>query len=287
MKILDVKKGVANNMAINGKTKITGLFGYPVEHTLSPAMHNAAFQKLGLDYCYVPFHVRPEDLANAVKSITALNLAGVNVTVPHKEKVIPMLDEIHEEASFIGAVNTIVNAEGRLKGYNTDGRGFMQSLSEEGIAVENKDIIIIGSGGASRAISYYLSQKAGKLQLFDIDREKVGKLVKDLSRIRNNVSTAEDLSAIDRFHIIINATPLGLRKEDPLPLNTSLLSKEQTVCDLIYKKTPLLEAASEKGCVNMHGLGMLLWQGVFAFELWTGKKPPVQIMRDALMGFLS
>jgi shikimate dehydrogenase len=274
-------------MAINGRTKITGLFGYPVEHTLSPAMHNAAFQTLGLNYCYVPFQVHPDHLANAVKGITALNLTGINVTVPHKERVIPMLDEIHEEASFIGAVNTIVNSDGRLKGHNTDGRGFMRSLSEEGIAVEGKDIIIIGAGGASRAISYYLSQKAETLQLYDIDKEKVGNLVSDLKQIRNNVSTAEDLSVIERFHIIINATPLGLRKEDPLPLNTSLLRKEQTVCDLIYKMTPLLEAASKKGCVNIHGLGMLLWQGVFAFELWTGKNPPVQVMRDALMGSIS
>ena len=270
-------------MTINGKTKITGLFGHPVEHTLSPAMHNAAFQKLGLNYCYLPFHVHPDHLADAVKGITALNFAGINVTVPHKEKVIPMLDEIHEEASFIGAVNTIVNSAGRLTGYNTDGRGFMRSLSEEGIAVEGRDIIIIGAGGASRAISYYLSQKAATLQLYDIDKEKVGKLASDLQQIRSNVSTADDLSAIARYHIIINATPLGLRKEDPLPLNTALLRKEQTVCDLIYRKTPLLEAASIKGCVTMHGLGMLLWQGVFAFELWTGETPPVQVMRDALM----
>jgi shikimate dehydrogenase len=271
------------DMDINGRTKITGLFGYPVEHTLSPAMHNAAFQELDLNYCYVPFLVHPDYLASAVKAITALNLAGVNVTVPHKEKVLPLLDEIHEEASFIGAVNTIVNSEGRLIGYNTDGRGFMQSLSEKSIAIEGKDIIIIGAGGASRAISYYLSQKAKALYLYDIDTGKVGKLVSDLKQIRNNVSTAEDVSVIERFHIIVNATPLGLKKEDPLPLNTSLLREEQTVCDLIYKKTPLLEAASKKGCATIDGLGMLLWQGVFAFELWTGKKPPTEIMRDALM----
>jgi shikimate dehydrogenase len=270
-------------MDINGRTKITGLFGYPVEHTLSPAMHNAAFQELGLNHCYVPFLVHPDYLASAVKAITALNLAGVNVTVPHKEKVLPLLDEIHEEASFIGAVNTIVNSEGRLIGYNTDGRGFMQSLSEKSIAIEGKDIIIIGAGGASRAISYYLSQKAKALYLYDIDRDKVGKLVSDLKQIRNNVSTAADVSVLERFHIIVNATPLGLKKEDPLPLDTSLLREEQTVCDLIYKKTPLLEAASKKGCTTIDGLGMLLWQGVFAFELWTGKKPPAEIMRDALM----
>ncbi len=270
-------------MQISGRTKITGLFGYPVEHTLSPAMHNAAFTELGLDYCYLPFLVHPDYLEDAVKAIKALNLSGVNVTVPHKEKVMPFLDEINEEASFIGAVNTIVNARGRLVGYNTDGRGFIQSLLEGGISIEGKNILIIGAGGASKAISYYLSQKAKTLYLYDIDKYKVKKLVQDLNNIFNNVYIIENISSIERFHIIINATPLGLKKEDPLPFDTTLLRTEQTVCDLIYKKTLLLEEASKKGCVTLNGLGMLLWQGVFAFELWTGKKPRVEVMRNALL----
>ena len=268
---------------ISGRTKITGLFGYPVEHTLSPAMHNAAFTELGLDYCYVPFLVHPDYLEYAVKAIKSLNLIGVNVTVPHKEKVMPFLDEINEEASFIGAVNTIVNSGGRLIGYNTDGRGFIQSLSEGGISIEDKNILIIGAGGASKAISYYLSQKAKTLYLYDIDKYKAEKLVQDLNNIFNNVYIIENISSIDRFHIIINATPLGLKKEDPLPFDTTLLRTEQTVCDVIYKKTRLLEEASKKGCVTLDGMGMLLWQGVFAFELWTGKKPRVEVMRNALL----
>lgn len=270
-------------MQINGKTRITGLFGYPVEHTLSPAMHNAAFEAMGLDYCYVPFLVHPEYLEDAVKAIRALGLSGVNVTVPHKEKVLLFLDEIHEEASFIGAVNTIVNSDGKLTGYNTDGRGFIQSLLENDISIEAKNILIIGAGGASRAISYYLSQKTQTLSLYDIDKEKLEKLVQDLKKIRNNVSRLDDISNIEKYQIIINATPLGLKEKDPLPFNVSLLKKEQTVCDLIYKQTRLLEEASKKGCVTLNGLGMLLWQGVFAFELWTGKKPPVEVMRDALI----
>ena len=268
---------------ISGRTKITGIFGYPVEHTLSPAMHNAAFKALGLDYCYVPFPVHPDYLKDAVKAIRALNLCGVNVTVPHKEKVMPLLDEINEEASFIGAVNTIVNSEGRLIGYNTDGRGFMQSLLESGISVEGKNVLIIGAGGASRAISYYLSQNTKTLYLYNRSKNRAEKLVQDLKKIRNNVSLIEDITSIEIYHIIINATPLGLKKEDPLPFDTSLLRAEQTVCDLIYKKTRLLEEASKKGCVTLEGLGMLLWQGLFAFELWTGKKPQVEVMRNALM----
>jgi shikimate dehydrogenase len=278
-----VTKGVVMDMNINGRTRITGLFGYPVEHTLSPAMHNAAFRELGLNYCYIPFLVHPDHLANGVKAITALNLAGVNVTVPHKEKVIPLLDEIHEEASFIGAVNTIVNSDGRLIGYNTDGRGFIQSLSENGISIEGKNIIIIGAGGASRAISYYLSQKAKTLHLYDIDKDKVEKLVLDLKQIRNNIYLTEDVSSVEKFNIIVNATPLGLKEKDPLPFKTVQLRKEQIVCDLIYKKTPLLEQAEKRGCATLNGLGMLLWQGIFAFELWTGKRPPVEVMRRALL----
>ena len=268
---------------ISGRTKITGIFGHPVEHTLSPAMHNAAFKALGLNYCYIPFLVHPDYLKDAVKAIRALNLCGVNVTVPHKEKVMPLLDEINEEASFIGAVNTIVNSEGRLIGYNTDGRGFMQSLLESGISVEGKNVLIIGAGGASKAISYYLSQKTKTLYLYNRSKNRAEKLVQDLKKIRNNVSLIEDITSLEIYHIIINATPLGLKKEDPLPFDTSLLRAEQTVCDLIYKKTRLLEEASKKGCVTLEGLGMLLWQGLFAFELWTGKKPQVEVMRNALM----
>ncbi len=270
-------------MKISGRTKITGLFGYPVEHSLSPSMHNAAFENLGLDYCYLPFNVHPDFLGLAVDSIRALNMAGVNVTVPHKESVIKHLDIVNEEASFIGAVNTIVNFNGKLTGYNTDGRGFMHSVSENHITVENKKILIFGAGGASRAISYYISEKADKLCLFDIDREKLEKLVSDLSKIRTNVSGIKQIENLDDFEIIINATPLGLKKEDSFPFDVSLLTYGQTVCDLIYKKTPLLEYSSKKGCRSIDGLGMLLWQGVLAFELWTNIHPPVDVMRNALL----
>lgn len=271
-------------MKIHGTTKVTGLFGYPVEHTLSPAMHNAAFEYLGLDYCYVPFLVKPEMLEDALKAVRALDLAGVNVTIPHKERVIQLLDAVHEEASFIGAVNTIQNTGGRLTGYNTDGRGFMESLVNAGVSVEGKAILIIGAGGACRAISYYLSEKAAELNIFDIDEKKVEKVVHDLSTIRTNVGRTRNLDTLEGFDLVINATPLGLRDSDPTPVDVSLVTDKMTVCDLIYKKTPLLRAASEKGCKTLDGLGMLLYQGVLAFEIWTGIKPPVDIMRNAIAG---
>jgi len=270
-------------MNITGKTRITGLYGYPVEHTLSPAMHNAAFEHLGIDYCYLPFSVQPASLKTAVEAIRALNLAGVNVTIPHKESVIPYLDNVNEEALFIGAVNTIVNQEGKLTGYNTDGRGFMRSLSENNILTENKKVLVFGAGGASRAICYYLSEKADKLYLFDIDKIKLEKLASDLSGIRNNIHILRDTTDSSSFDVLINATPLGLKATDPVPLDVSILSSRQTVCDLIYKKTPLLSLAAQRGCKTIDGLGMLLWQGVLAFELWTRTSPPVEIMRNALI----
>lgn len=270
-------------MKITGRTKIVGIIGYPVEHTLSPPMHNVAFESLGIDYCYVPFLVHPDQLEPAVRSVRALHLCGVNVTVPHKERVMPFLDELNEEAAFIGAVNTIVNSGGRLAGHNTDGRGFMRSLSESGVIVDDKNVAIIGAGGAARAIGYYLCQKAGKLSIYGRTIERAEKLVQDLNKIKGSVHVLLDLSSIGRFQIIINATPVGLKKDDQLPIDTALLRPEQTVCDLIYRDTPLLIEASKKGCTVLNGFGMLLWQGVYAFELFTGEKPPVEVMRNALV----
>lgn len=270
-------------MLVSGKTKIVGIFGYPIEHTLSPLMHNAAFEKLSIDMCYVPFRVSPDALPAAVEAIKSLNLPGVNITVPHKEKVIPLLDKVDKEASFISAVNTIVNSEGILTGYNTDGRGFMSSLSEEGISVEGKDIFIIGSGGGARAISYYLSEKASKLSLFDIDKPKAEKLVGDLSKIRNNVFLLDDIKSIGKSDIIINATPLGLKPDDPLPFDPELITSEMVIYDLVYKETGLLMEAKARGAKAINGSGMLLWQGALAFELWTGVKPPVDVMRKELL----
>ncbi|MDI6727402.1 MAG: shikimate dehydrogenase, partial [Thermodesulfovibrionales bacterium] len=228
-------------MNISGKTKVTGLFGYPVEHSLSPAMHNAAFEHLNLDYCYVTFSVRPDLLGDAVKAIRALSLSGVNVTVPHKENVIPFLDEISEESSFIGAVNTIKNDNGKLTGYNTDGKGFMQSLSETGIDIRGKKILIVGAGGASRAIGYYLCKEASEVHLFDVDDKKANSLKEHLNKLKWNVSLAGARSVKDKdffsgIDIIINATPLGLKPDDPMPVDITLIKSSHVVCDLIYKE---------------------------------------------------
>jgi shikimate dehydrogenase len=268
---------------ITAKTKITGLFGWPVEHSLSPYMHNAGFKRLGLDYCYVTFPVHPDLLKDAVAGIGGMGLAGVNVTVPHKERVMEFLDEIDPEARFIGAVNAIINREGRLTGYNTDGRGFMKSLEEAGVSANGKKVLIIGAGGASRAVGYYLAKEASALSIFDIDKPKLKKLVMDLKSVSAGVKAAKDLSGADGFDIVINATPLGLKAGDPLPVDPAGFKSGTTACDLIYRDTPYLAGARKRGCRTVNGLGMLFWQGVLAFELWTGQKAPVEEMRGALV----
>ncbi|GBE03724.1 MAG TPA: shikimate dehydrogenase [Nitrospirae bacterium] len=270
-------------MNVSGKTKITGIFGYPIEHTLSPLMHNTAFENLKLDHCYVPFLVKPDDLTSAVKSIRALNMLGVNITVPHKENVLPLLDKIDKEAAFIGAVNTITNENGILTGYNTDGRGFMSSLEEEGVSVEGKDVLIIGTGGACRAISYYLSEKASKLSIFDIDKQKAEKLANDLKEIRDNIHLLDSIEETGKPDIIINATPLGMKPDDPSPIDSALITSDMAVYDLVYKTTALLKEADSRGAKTINGSGMLLWQGVLAFKLWTGVMPPVDLMRRMLI----
>ncbi|MGC2063067.1 MAG: shikimate dehydrogenase [Thermodesulfovibrionales bacterium] len=274
-------------MIITGRTRTIGIFGYPVEHTLSPAMHNTAFEHLGLDYCYLPFLVRPDALQHAVEAIRALSLVGVNITVPHKEAVIPFLDEVSSEAAFIGAVNTLVNKDGRLTGYNTDGRGFMLSLAARGIEVSGRKILVVGAGGAARAVSYYLSEKAERLAIYNRGREKLRQLVDDLSKVRANVSAVEELCGIEQFDIIVNATSLGLDPDDPLPFDPASLTGKHVVCDLIYRKTPLLANAEKQGCIAVDGLGMLLYQGVLAFELWTSATAPVEVMKKALLARLN
>lgn len=274
---------VMTHRSVSGKTKITGIFGHPIEHTLSPLMHNAAFEDRGLDMCYLAFDVLPADLPDAVKAIKALNMLGVNITVPHKVNVMPQLDEINTETRFIGAVNTVVNKDGKLTGHNTDGLGFMSSLSEQKISADSKDILIIGAGGASRAVSYYLSEQASNLSLYDIDRPKAEKLVNELGKIRKNVSLISDIKNIGKPDIIINATPLGLHVDDPLPLNPEHIKSEMVVYDLVYKHTNFLQEAEKRGAKTLNGSGMLLWQGVLAFELWTGVKPPVDVMRQVLL----
>jgi shikimate dehydrogenase len=277
----------ARKQMITSTTRVVAIFGYPVTHSLSPLMQNAAFAHLGLDYCYVACTVKPELLGDAVKAVRALGMRGANVTVPHKEGVIRMLDEVTGEALEIGAVNTIVNEDGRLVGHNTDGRGFREALIEDAVDVDGKMVLMIGAGGAARAVGHYLSHVAPALFIYNRTLSAADMLAGRLAGQGAHVEVVNEgrmgsrdfVAGID---IIVNTTTLGLRDDDPLPVNPSFLGGGQVVCDLIYRETPLLRAASRRGCKTLDGSGMLLWQGALAFELWTGVKAPVAEMRRAL-----
>ncbi len=276
---------------ISGRTKLFGIFGYPVEHTFSPGMHNAAFKKLSMDACYVPFAVHPDRLVDAAKSLIPLGLCGMNITVPHKEKIIPCLDGLSEEARLIGAVNTIEVRDGKLIGHNTDGRGFLRALKENAhYNPRGKRFLFIGSGGAARAVGFSLALAgAGKITFCDIDLQKGMALARDITE-RTGVDAQSISPEAVHAHAadadcLINATPLGLHKGDPLPLSREYIGRHHLVCDLVYNppQTPQLKAAKARKARTLPGIGMLLYQGVIAFEIWTGKKAPVAVMKASLM----
>lgn len=294
---------------VTGRTKVCGIFGHPVEHSLSPPMHNAAFAALGLDYIYVPFPVSPGDLPQAIAAVRTLGLAGVNVTVPHKEAVLPLLDELSEAAALNGAVNTIVNRSGRLYGDNTDGRGFLRSLAEDaGFLPAGKTALVLGAGGAARGVAVQLALAGVKsLILANRTERRANELAASLAE-RTGVETAvapwpdsgnawtvgagsgdKTLDeALRNSDLIVQATSLGLDGGAVLPpLQYALLGPEKVVCDLVYTPpdTPFLKQARKYGARTVSGLGMLLYQGVLAFELWTGKAAPVEVMREVLYKF--
>ncbi|ADY74166.1 Shikimate dehydrogenase [Desulfurobacterium thermolithotrophum DSM 11699] len=276
-------------MKLTGKTFVYGIIGYPVKHSLSPLMQTAAFKALGIDAVYVPFEVEPENLGEAVRGLRALNVKGFNVTVPFKENVIEYLDFVDEDAEFLGAVNTVKIEDGKLTGYNTDADGFLKSLIEEGVELKGKKITMFGAGGAARAVGYAVLKGGAKfLNIVNRNFSK-GKIVGELLGKRGNVLVfplREDSVAtlLKDTDIIINTTSVGMKPDDPLLFDYSLIPEGITVVDIIYNpaETLLLKAAKEKGCKIVNGLGMLIYQGAIAFEIWTEKKAPVEVMRRVL-----
>lgn len=278
-------------MNVSGTTKVVGLLGWPVEHSMSPAMHNAAFRKTMLNYTYVPFAVQPQDLEQAVAAIRALNLVGANVTIPHKVAVMQYLDEIDEGARKIGAVNTIVNVQGRLIGYNTDGMGFIQSLTEQAVVVTDAKVVLLGAGGAARAVvDALLSAKAAFVTIAARSGVKASDLashyVKSSVIGMNWHSDAFNQQLAD-CNIIINATPLGMapHSEEMPPVTWSALAPQAVVCDLIYNPltTLFLQQAKERGHQIVTGEGMLAGQGALAFQRWTNVPAPYEVMAENLL----
>jgi shikimate dehydrogenase len=279
-------------LSINGQTKLVGLIGHPVEHSLSPAMHNSAFAALNLNWCYVLLPVLPEQLGEAVAGLRALSFVGANVTVPHKEAVMSHLDHVAPEAQAIGAVNTIVVYEGRSIGYNTDWRGFLTALGEGGFDPQGKRAVALGAGGAARAVVYALAQAGAQVTILNRTPARAQALIRDFSPLFPSTSlfalpltlqTLEEQTA--DAHLLVNTTPVGMWPEvDRSPWPEGLaFPGHLTAFDLVYSpgQTKLLQQAQQAGAKVVGGLGMLVHQGAVAFELWTGEKAPIEAMYEA------
>jgi len=278
-----------SDRTMSTKTRLCGVIGDPIEHTMSPAIHNAAFIQMGLDYIYIPFHVKEEELGKAIDGMRALNIRGLNVTLPHKVTIIPFLDELDSLAEKIGAVNTVTNDEGVLKGFNTDASGFLQALLEGGIEPKGKRVVVLGAGGASRAISFILAERGTHLVILNRRLERAAELAGRMSttfskEVRTLKLIAENLTwALEEADILINTTSVGMSpniSETPVPSN--LLRPDLIVSDIVYNpiKTRLLREAEEAGAKTINGVDMFVWQGALSFERWTGVKAPVELMRE-------
>ncbi|NEU31614.1 shikimate dehydrogenase [bacterium LRH843] len=275
-------------------TKVYGVLGHPIAQSKSPLIHNDAFRSLGIDAAYHAFDVRPEHIGEAIKGIRALQIAGCNVTVPHKIAVMEWLDDIDDEARQIGAVNTIVNDGGRLVGYNTDGRGYVESLVEEaGETLQNKHILVIGAGGAARGIVTALVRHGvAHVTITNRTLEKAYPLI-DIAKSLNTdaaaIEKAEAESRIGEFDVLINTTSIGMSPDvDASPLSLNGLLTHQIVSDLIYNpiETKFLREARERRAKTVDGVGMFVNQAALSFEHWTGQKPNREKMKKLVIGSL-
>ena len=281
-------------MKIKGSTNIVGLIGHPVEHSFSPPMHNAAFDELGMDYAYVAFDVNPTNLQTAIEGAKSLNIKGFNVTIPHKIEVMKFLNEIDEVAGLIGAVNTIDFKN--LKGYNTDGIGAVRAI-EEVTSIKNKNVVVAGAGGASRAISFYLAKYgAESMAILNRNVEKAQGLAADVSQsgLIGEVK-ADSISEIRNYlkdaDILVDTTPIGMHpniSDEPIAFAEDM-DEDLVVFDAVYNpnETVLLKEAIKAGANPVYGIKMLLYQGAESFKIWTGRDAPVDVMEKALKDTLN
>ncbi len=277
---------------IDSKTKLMGIFGYPLGHTFSPLMHNGALHKLGLNYAYLPMEVRPENLEIAVKAIPAFDMLGVNVTIPYKEKVMKYLDYISPEAKACGAVNLIKNENGKLLGYNTDGAGFIAGLREADLDIAGH-LVLIGAGGAARAVAYALAKEAVEsITILDIDQRKALDLATFITE-QAAVPTSGHLMSQETFNdlasganMIINCTPVGMYPYiNEMPVADISEVKKALLCDLIYNplQTKFLARGKAQGLLTLNGLPMLIHQGALTFKILTGQNPPIAFMKEVIL----
>lgn len=275
---------------ITSKTQMVGLLGHPVQHSQSPAMHNKAFDQMQLNFAYAAFDVSPKLLSEAIAGIKGLALRGVNVTIPHKVAVMPLLDEIDPLAKRIGAVNTVVNENGKLIGYNTDGLGYVRSLVEEtGIQLAEQTVTMLGAGGAARAVAFTLAEKQVKeIRIINRSREKALQLAEHLQPLvpTKAIEPQDAMTAIADSTLLINTTSIGMFPlVEEMPVPAQWLHERLTVSDLIYNplETKLLAMSRQLGAKTHSGVGMFINQGALAFELWTGVQAPTELMRETVL----
>lgn len=275
---------------IDGRTKLLALIGQPVGHSLSPAMHNAAFAADGLDFAYVALDVDPDDLPAAVKGAAALKLRGFNITMPHKRAMIALVDELDESARVSGAVNTVVIEGSKLRGYNTDGGGMVLACEEAGIELPDRRVLILGAGGAAAAIAIAFGEAGiGELHIVNRSLDHATELRDKLRGAGLENVEAHPLEALDetlaKTEIIVNATSLGMKDGDPMPIPDEYVQEGRAVCDAVYRPgtdTALVGLAHKRGAHAVAGGRMLLYQGVLAQKLWTGREPNVGVMSGAI-----
>ncbi len=262
----------------DNQTEVYGIIGRPVGHSLSPVIHNGAFKRMGLNAVYLAFEVK--DLRKAVGVMRSLNIRGISVTLPFKTEIIPLLDEVNGVAEKIGAVNTVINRGGRLIGFNTDGLGAMKAL-EEKVDLRRKKVLLLGAGGAARAIAYGLRENGNAVIICNRSTDKGASLAREFDcsfRPWSSINESE-------FDVLVNATSVGMQPDDGAsPAKREILTRGMTVMDVVYSplKTKLLQEAEEQGCQTIDGLAMLAHQGAAQFEIWTGRRPDVDQIKDDL-----
>jgi shikimate dehydrogenase len=262
-----------------GDAPLYVVVGNPIGHSLSPVMHNSALAHSGLDGCYLAFRV--ENIAAAVHGIRGLGIRGASITIPHKISVLPYLDKVDPMAADIGAVNTVMNREGVLCGYNSDCAGAIRALSEKTV-IKGKDAAVIGAGGGARAIGFGLKQEGGIVTIINRTRSRGEKLARDLGCRFRPLAELKNLP----YHIVVNATPVGMRPDvNSMPLAPDLMKPEMVAMDMVYNplKTRFLKEAESSGCTIVDGVSMFVHQGAVQFELWTSHEAPVDIMRKVVL----
>jgi len=271
-----------DKMTFDSNTSVYAIFGDPVSHTLSPFMHNRAFESAGYNGVYLAFGIK--NIRNALVSVRTLGIKGASITIPYKIEAIKHLDEADGTALEIGAVNTIVNNGGYLKGYNSDGLGAVKALSEK-TPIKGKNIVLIGAGGAARAIGFCIKKEGGKITVINRSIDKGERFAEELSADYRPLNDIGKISC----DILINTTPVGMTPHtDGIPVKKSYLEEGMVVMDIIYNplKTRLLSEAEKAGCITIDGVSMFVYQGAFQFEIWTGIKAPVDIMKKAVLDAL-